>query len=98
MKSYLLYLPDTEELEAERKIDGALCGTRCIDNAFSPFADSYLFRSSLDQEDVAAKLCALFATDEDDDPAFVLLEVSGGDFGGFHQHGTKSRLKLFFAA
>lgn len=94
MNIYLLVVHDSEKAPVKFS---RLRGTAKESNAFSPFMDTWLFHSSLSLDEVKDALNVEIRREEDlDQPPWLVVQVSGGGFGGRHSPGPSSRLSSFF--
>ena len=85
-------------MKIERLIDEHLCGKPAhMENAFMPFCDTWLFHSPLTLDEIDFRLGMVIPLEEDDEqPAWLVVQVAGGKFGGSHSPGPKSRLQRLF--
>jgi hypothetical protein len=85
-------------VEIERLIDDHLSGKPApMDNAFAPFCDTWLFQSPLNLDEIDSRLESLIPAEENDEqPGWLIVQLTGGRFGGFHDAGPKSRLRRLF--
>lgn len=59
--------------------------------------DTFIFRSKLTFDEVSDRISLILpASDHGEESAWVLLEISRGDFGGGHSKGDSDRLKSLF--
>ncbi len=95
MNTYALLLATTEDVEVGIRIEREFKTDKV--GWVSPVLDTFLFRTALSFEAVRDSISLIIPEgDHGEESAWVLLEISRGDFGGDHPRGNSDRLKSLF--
>ena len=95
MNTYALLLKTHEEIDVGIRIEREFKADKI--GWVAPVVDTFLFRTKLSFDEVRDGIVLILpARDHGEESAWVLLEVSRGDFGGDHDIGDSDRLKSLF--
>jgi hypothetical protein len=95
MNTYTLLLRTHEEIEVGIRIEKEFKADKI--GWVAPVVDTFIFRTKLSFDEVRDRIILILpAADHGEESAWVLLEISRGDFGGGHSKGDSDRLKSLF--